>query len=104
MGVRQKTRAIKLHKSKMRMFLEEADTERDGSISKEEFLAITKDPHVKLWLSSMELDAGDALNLFGLIDQSGDGVITLDELVQGVSKLRGPARSIDLCTLMRDHN
>jgi hypothetical protein len=40
----------------------------------------------------MDLDAGDIDTLFALIDD-GDGGITVDELIKGVSRLKGTARS-----------
>lgn len=107
--VRQKQRAMTEHARKMKRFLEEADRMEsedggDDQISRSEWLAIVNHPSVKLWLASMELDTSDASNLFSFIDQSNDGQITLDELVKGVAKLRGPARSMDLTVLMREHN
>merc|ERR1712228_215440 len=84
------------------MFLDEADQDGDGDgeISKEEFVELVEDKQVRMWLSSMEIDASDAPTLFDLLDESKDGYLTCDELVKGVAKLKGGARSIDLATLM----
>merc|ERR1712176_122753 len=56
--VRQKERAVKAHKEKMRRFLQEADTKSkdgsnigDGELSREEFLQIVLDPQVSHWLT-----------------------------------------------------
>merc|ERR1712232_1527438 len=88
----------------MMMFLNEADKDGggDGQISKDEFVSLVEDASVKMWLSSMDLDAGDGAKLFDLLDESNDGQLSYDELVKGVSKLKGVARSIDLNTLMCD--
>jgi len=48
----------------------------------------------------MELEGGDHHLLFSLIDD-GDGKMTLDELVAGVAKLKGAARSIDMVQVLR---
>merc|ERR1719336_1029784 len=102
--VMQKDRAAKLQTLKMKRFLVEADTvDEDGQISRVEWYSILSDPQVRLWLSSMDLDIKDADNLFNLIDKDSSGYISLDELLAGVSGLRGPARSVDLVTLMQEH-
>lgn len=101
--VRQKERAANLHRAKMARLMREADAGNvDGTISREEWRKLVSDPQIKLWLASMELDAGDADHLFTLMDQQTDGEMTLDELVGGVNRLKGAARSLDLITLMRD--
>eukprot|EP00928_Gymnodinium_smaydae_P037549 TRINITY_DN26048_c0_g1_i1.p1 TRINITY_DN26048_c0_g1~~TRINITY_DN26048_c0_g1_i1.p1 ORF type:complete len:534 (-),score=63.42 TRINITY_DN26048_c0_g1_i1:93-1694(-) len=100
--VRQKERAAKIHREKMTDFLMEADVGEDGFVSKDEFLAILSDPHIAMWLSSMELDPKDGHNLFALLDVSKDGKLSLDELVRGVSSLKGTARSIDLAILTKE--
>merc|ERR1712176_768032 len=47
----------------------------------------------------MEIEVADLELLFDLMDD-GDGKVTFDELVGGLSRLRGNARSIDLVTLI----
>eukprot|EP00928_Gymnodinium_smaydae_P049059 TRINITY_DN32893_c0_g1_i1.p1 TRINITY_DN32893_c0_g1~~TRINITY_DN32893_c0_g1_i1.p1 ORF type:complete len:575 (+),score=99.80 TRINITY_DN32893_c0_g1_i1:57-1727(+) len=102
--VRTKDRATKLHAQKMMSFLQEADCcDGDGHISKDEFFNILSDSQVKLWLSSMDLDTSDAETLFDLIDHSEDGLLSFQELVSGVARLKGAARSIDVVVLMRRH-
>merc|ERR1712194_173914 len=95
--VRQRERANRLHAQKMKRLFHEADVvDVDGLISKEEWVSLLLDPQVKNWLGSMELDACDAINVFSLIDTSHDAHLSMEELVAGVSRLRGAARSIDL--------
>jgi len=100
--VRQKKRAKQKHMEKMHHLMNEASMhDNDGdndTISREAFLKICSDPQVALWLSSLELDVKDAANLFRLIDDSNDGVLTVDELANGVAKLKGPAKSLDMLT------
>jgi len=100
--VRQKARAQAAHLAKMKKLFGEAKDLRDidGLISKEEWITVCADDQVKLWLASMDLSPDDAETLFGLIDASGDGFITLKELVGGVGHLKGPARSVDLLRFM----
>merc|ERR1712048_1383803 len=102
MGVRQKEKAAAIHKRKMHKLFEEADDSGDGILSREEFIQVVSTSSVKTWLASMELDAGDAETLWSLLDD-GDGHLTADELIKGVARLKGAARSIDLATLMHEH-
>eukprot|EP00928_Gymnodinium_smaydae_P018341 TRINITY_DN16988_c0_g2_i1.p1 TRINITY_DN16988_c0_g2~~TRINITY_DN16988_c0_g2_i1.p1 ORF type:complete len:515 (-),score=98.05 TRINITY_DN16988_c0_g2_i1:473-2017(-) len=102
--VRQKERAQRFHLQKMEALLLEADAGGDGQISLEEWQELLKDPTVRIWLSSMELDTSDAELVFELIDSTGDGQLDFQELMAGVSRLRGSARSIDLEALRRSHN
>jgi len=52
-----------------------------------------------VWFSAQDLDAGDADYLYDLLDD-GDGNLTVGELISGVARLKGAARSIDLFGLM----
>lgn len=49
-----------------------------------------------MWLSSMGLDTEDGDALFGLIDVDKDDRLSIAEVIEGVSKLKGAARSLDL--------
>ena len=90
--VRQHEKKLKMHRKKMTMLLKEADRGNDGQLSQENFNSILQDSAVRLWLSSMELDTTDASRLFGLLDKSGDGNLSLNELIKGVMKLKGLGR------------
>jgi len=93
--VREKQRAMRVHTTKMKALFDDADTSGDGKLDIEEFKAILLDSDVKIWLAAMDLDASDAEELFEMLDD-GDGRLTAEELVIGVSKLRGGARAMDL--------
>merc|ERR1711966_165424 len=56
---------------------------------------------VKTWLASMGLDTGDADALFEFMDKDKDRNVSIDELIEGVSKLKGAARSLDLLMCLR---
>jgi len=106
----QKERAMKLHSKKMMAFFAAADSEGDGFISKEEFRGIVAEKKVQTWLAAQDLDATDADNLFVLMDDMnsddgpGDGDLTTEELIHGVAKLKGPARSLDLAYAMHKND
>jgi len=71
-------------------------TGTDSSITKKQFKKTVKEPYVKNWLSAMEFDVRDADAVFNLVDTSHDGEVSLVELRDSISKLKGPAKSLDL--------
>jgi len=100
--MRQKERSSNLHEMKMRQLFMEADNDGDGFVSAEEWRELVSHPAVQLWLGSMDLDAADADGLYALIhDLDQDGDLTMDELIRGVARLKGTARSYDLQMLLR---
>eukprot|EP00438_Fugacium_kawagutii_P034122 Skav214381 [mRNA] locus=scaffold4284:94835:110044:- [translate_table: standard] len=63
------------------------------------FKQMTEHKEVSAWLSSMELDVSDPKKLFNLIDNvKRDGTVSLEELIYGVGRLKGPAKSLDMET------
>jgi len=100
--MRQKERSSNLHEMKMRQLFLEADNDGDGFVSADEWRELVSHPAVQLWLGSMDLDAADADGLYELIhDLDQDGDLTMDELIRGVARLKGTARSYDLQMLLR---
>jgi len=100
--VEKKRRADKAHRKKMEVLFKKADRNGDGAVGRHEFAHILRSPIIRTWLASMNLDVSDGKLLFELIDsENQDGKITVDELIRGVARLRGPARSIDVKALLR---
>lgn len=85
---------------KMHALFAECDDTGDGTVSWEEFRDIIEDQRVRTWLSAMELDVRDARDLFVLLDD-GDHQISAEELVKGVSRLKGPSRALDMALLRK---
>jgi len=98
----QKSRAMRMHTKKMQAFFEAADDSGDGFLDKDEFRSILQKPAVRTWLAAQDLDATDADTLYELLETGVNG-LSAPELVEGVSKLKGPSRSIDLIMLMHNH-
>jgi hypothetical protein len=99
----QKERQRKSYVKKMHKLFVEADSSGDGYLTWTEFEQIMGDPRVRTWLQAMELDVLDAKLLFQLVDNN-DHKLSADELVSGFSRLRGPARSLELAICMNDIN
>jgi hypothetical protein len=100
--IRQRERMVKTHARKMGRLFQAADESGDGLLDVAEFQATMKEPEVQTWMASMDLDVADAGMVFELVDADGDGRLTAEELISGVSRLMGDARNLDLMILMRE--
>jgi len=101
--VAKKRRADAAHRKKMMDLFDLADRDHDGTIGRQEFGKMLLEPAIRTWLMSMNLDISDANLLFDLIDDGSDpnGMIDKEELIAGIARLRGPARSIDVKALRK---
>lgn len=98
----QRERNLAKYSEKMDMLFSEADVSGDGFLSQQEFKDVMKEPRVKAWLQAMELDVtvADIDLVFKLMDD-GDRRISAEELVQGFSQLKGPAKSLDMLKVQK---
>merc|ERR1719330_1611212 len=78
-----------------------ADVDRDGSLSLDDLTLALSDSKVKTMLAAMDLEVNDAKVLFEFIKAQDSDIISLQELTDGVQRLKGTARSIDVVALMR---
>merc|ERR1740123_2322181 len=78
-----------------------ADTSCDGFISPQEFEDVLMIPQVKGFLELLDLEVSEIQALFSILDD-GDGEISYNEFIQGIMRLKGQARSMDVVAMMRD--
>lgn len=103
--MRTKQKAMQNHIRKMQLLFEEADTSEDGRIDLQEFQEIVADNELKAWLGAMELDIQDVGEAWDLLqDNANDksGGLTAEQLVLGVAKLQGTAKSLDLQKVIKE--
>jgi len=93
--VLEKDQERKVHAAKMMKLLDMADTKGDGTLTRDEFVTICKDPEVDKWLGAQGLRVTDAGAIFDLIDE-GEGLVHKEELVAGARRLQGMSRSLDV--------
>jgi len=79
-----------------------ADTSNDGMLSIDELHEILENPRARTWFQLLELEVHEIQALFNLID-NGDGCVTRQEFLQGVLRLKGQARSMDLITIIHEN-
>jgi len=86
----------------MRRIFKDADMDGNGCITYEEFCEHVEDPWVQAFLSGLDIDITDARIVFTLLDVDGSGALTVEEFVDGAMKLKGPAKGIDMLSMMFD--
>merc|ERR1740123_1968729 len=99
--VLQKSRASAKFKAQMSKLFASADTDNNGTLSRTELQEILTETKTKTWLAAMDLEVDDADKLFDFINPNESEEISLKMLTDGIQRLRGPARSIDMVALMR---
>lgn len=78
----------------------EADDNNDHAITLDEFNEQIDSPHMVAYFQSVDLDKNQAGDLFQLLDTDGSGTLTVEEFVRGCMRLKGPARSVDMSTVV----
>eukprot|EP00928_Gymnodinium_smaydae_P038489 TRINITY_DN26540_c0_g1_i1.p1 TRINITY_DN26540_c0_g1~~TRINITY_DN26540_c0_g1_i1.p1 ORF type:complete len:606 (-),score=135.00 TRINITY_DN26540_c0_g1_i1:126-1943(-) len=91
----RKETALKLHE-----LLAKMDTDKDGIISEKEFLRGMNMHDIWEALDELEINATDIMGLFAVLDQDGNGTLDIYELVDGIQKLKGDAKSFDIHMMM----
>lgn len=99
--VRRQERETQQHIDKMRYLFSKADRDEGGTLSVHEFRAVMKHDDVKAWMESMGLELEDLDKVWRLI-ADGNGELTCDQLTDGVAKVKGEAKSIDVLSVVQD--
>merc|ERR1712124_113168 len=83
----------------MKKMFDLLDVSQEGRIDRQQFEhTILNNERLCTILESMDLEVHDLKLLFEFID-NGDGEVTMTEFMCGIQRLRGNARSIDLCAM-----
>merc|ERR1719399_1258807 len=85
----------------MTVFLE-ADTDCNGSLTKEEFLEAIEQSSVTMLLHEVGIDVRQAENLFDILDYDESGVLESSEFIEGVMATRGEAKAKDVLAVQCD--
>lgn len=88
--------------AEMKGIFEEADTDGSGTISWQEFKEYLKNAEVKAYLSTQQLDAYDARQLFNILDLEDDQEVGIEEFIMGCMRLKGMAKSVDVVALLQE--
>jgi len=85
---------------RIKTFFDEADVDKSGTLSWEEFEAHLRNNKVKAYFQALELDVSQAHILFQLLDTDNSNSVGLDEFLDGCLRLKGQARGIDMNLLI----
>merc|ERR1712100_429475 len=100
--IREELRREKSSINSMKGLFREMDDDGSGLITWGQFQTHMDKKDVRNSFSALDIGASDARTLFTLLDVDGTNAIDIDEFVNGLIKVKGDARSIDMITLM--HN
>jgi len=84
----------------VKKLFQQADKDQSGSVTWEEFRGCLGSDEMKMYFEALDLDVGEAQNLFNLLDISGTGSVQFEDFVNGCFRLRGGAKALDLATFM----
>lgn len=99
--MKKKTRDV----DNLRKIFKHADPDHGGCITKYEFKRWLSDKKVRTSMGVLELDIcpSDVDAMFSMLDHGGDGKISAGEFLQGVMRLRGTAKTVDLMKLHEEN-
>ncbi|CAJ1339974.1 unnamed protein product [Effrenium voratum] len=103
LAVQEKVRSKEQYVSRLEEIFLEADGDGNGVITRQEMDAACSNPVVLHYLSILEIEVHEVEPLFDLLDD-GDGEVTIKEFCQGIMRLKGQARSLDVISIMHDAN
>merc|ERR1719491_2410450 len=76
-----------------------ADEDGSGELDINEFLHALKDDDIHWRMHSLGLDIDDCSRLFSVIDGAGARTLSMDEFIDGCTKLKGTAKNKDLLAI-----
>jgi len=89
---------------KLEEVFNELDVRNSNRLTWKDFETLVHDELMRTWLSTLDIDTQDLEHLFGLLNHDGDGVVTKHEFLSGMTRMRGPAKSIDMLKLINKAN
>jgi len=85
--------------SELAKIFNEADTSKNGAISRDEFYQVLANEKVVQCLAHLEIDIDEAVALFGVLC-ADDGEADYEEFLNGALKVNGGARTIDTLQIL----
>jgi len=98
-NVKAELARVKDYWRNIKRFFAEADHDRSGRLTWDEFEAYLGNDKVKAYFQTLELDVSEAHVLFKLL-AGDDEEVSIDEFCDGCMRLKGKARSIDVNLLI----
>lgn len=77
----------------------ESDNNKDGTLTREEYMKGLEEPLVIAELSKIGINIEDAEEMFDVVDKDASGHVTPEEFIEGCLRSRGTARSKDVLAM-----
>lgn len=103
MQIEQKKQQGQQYRKKLCEVFENVDESGDGVLTRDEIEQSLSNPILRKYLSVLGVDVHEVGVLFDLIDTDGSGNITAPEFCEGLVRMRGQARAIDVITLLHEN-
>jgi len=100
LAVEEKIKKDRAYVDKLKSFFTAFDASEDGVLSEWEFRAVIEEDKVRAVLSLMGVDIRESREWFEELS-GGCGYMTCDQFVQGISRMKGDARSQDVWFLRK---
>lgn len=89
--------------SQLKAVFDAGDLDGDHKISAVEFYLSVDTPQIQSVFTQLDLPVKDAEWIFEILDESGDGNLSIEEFVKGCQALASPPKMIDLHAMKVDH-
>eukprot|EP00928_Gymnodinium_smaydae_P031745 TRINITY_DN23204_c0_g1_i1.p1 TRINITY_DN23204_c0_g1~~TRINITY_DN23204_c0_g1_i1.p1 ORF type:complete len:589 (+),score=108.34 TRINITY_DN23204_c0_g1_i1:134-1900(+) len=86
----------------VRCIFDDADVDKSGTLTYEELRDHLQNPRVRAYFAGLDIDPSEVRIIFTLVDVDGDEEVTFEEFVNGMMRLKGPSKSLDVVSLMYD--
>merc|ERR1712039_12025 len=86
----------------VRTLFDSVDANGNGSINWEEFQSALGTDEMQEVFQQIDIDISEAEGVFHLLDINNSGKLSPEDFITGTTRLRGPAKSLDMTLLMRE--
>eukprot|EP00929_Paragymnodinium_shiwhaense_P104400 TRINITY_DN6879_c0_g1_i1.p1 TRINITY_DN6879_c0_g1~~TRINITY_DN6879_c0_g1_i1.p1 ORF type:complete len:718 (-),score=188.90 TRINITY_DN6879_c0_g1_i1:84-2237(-) len=100
--VRESTSKKQAYVNHIRDLFQRLDKGGCGSVTVEQVEHLFSDESLGEYLAALELNPSSAKTLFHLLDNENTGKVDIDQFCWGCLRLKGEAKSFDICVLMRE--
>jgi len=97
-AIMKSLRARKQQLQRLHNVFSAIDVSGDGEIDRSELHAVLQEPGMVQWFHTLDIDVSDVEEVFSILDD-GDGKISAEEFINGIHKLRGSAKALDMVSL-----
>jgi len=99
LALQKKQKQGQIYLGKLADMFRHLDNNGDGFVSWTEFEPLITNPVLKTWLATLDIETHDLHALFQIYDR-GDGLFDINCFIDGMSHIKGPAKSIDVLKLL----